>query len=460
MMTRFGVLILAAGKGTRMHSENPKVLQPMLGEPMLRYVLDALTPLGGRNVWTVIGYGAEKVQTLFSGSRTRFILQERQLGTGHALRTAWPELRKSGVSYALVVNGDTPLITTETIKMFVDAAVAEEIDFAFLTVTPDDAAFFGRVLRKDGQVTAIVEAKDYDEETLGPCPREINCGIYFLRLDAVEPLLPKLGNKNKSGEFYITDLVALAVEAGLCVSGIEGGKDMALLGVNTPAELIEAEETLRSFFVRRFLDSGVFIHAPDQVRLGPDVVLEPGASITGPCELYGRSRVAQGAIVSSHCFLENTEICVGAVVRSFSHLVGARVGENCAVGPFARMRPGAIMEEGAHLGSFVEIKKSRLGKGAKANHLAYIGDADVGAGSNIGAGVITCNYDGQNKHKTEIGEGAFVGSNASLVAPVCIGKNAFVGAGSVITKEVPEDMLGISRSRQTNMPWKKSKKTP
>lgn len=458
MKEQIGVLILAAGKGTRMHSDSPKVLCPMLGEPMLRYVLDAALPLAGGNLWTVIGHGADEVRNLFPDGRTRFIVQERQLGTGHALRAAWPDLKAGGVSHVLVVNGDTPLITTGALRAFVDAALAEKSDLAFLTVTPDDMASFGRVLRRNGNVEAIIEAKDYDERVHGPCPGESNSGIYLLRMDAVEPLLPRLGNDNKSGEYYITDLVELAVAEKYCVSGIKGGKDTALLGVNTPAELIEAEETLRERLVRRALEAGALIHAPSLARFGPDAVLEPGCSVTGPCEIYGKSRVARGARVSSHCYMEDTEVLGGAVVHSFCHLVGARIGENCVTGPFARMRPGAVMEEGAHLGSFVEMKKSRLGKGAKANHLAYIGDATIGAGSNIGAGVITCNYDGKNKHATEIGEGAFIGSNASLVAPVRVGNNAFVGAGSVITKDVPDTMLGIGRARQANLNWKKNGK--
>lgn len=455
METRLGVVILAAGKGTRMHSEIPKVLQPMLGEPMLRYVLDALTPLAGDRLWTVIGHGAETVQQLFASSATAFVVQERQLGTGHAVQTVWPELSKSGASHALVVNGDTPLISTDVMRSFVSAALAKSSDLAFLTLTPDDAASFGRVLRREGTVAAIIEAKDYSEQEHGPCPREINSGIYCLRCEAVAPLLPGLQNTNKSGEFYITDLVELAVAQGLRVSGIEAGKDIHLLGVNTPAELAAAEELLRARLVGKALADGALIFMPDSVRIGPDAVVEPGAMITGPCELYKKSRVARGARISSHCYLEDTEVLSGATVHSFCHFVGASVGADCVVGPFSRMRPGARMEEGAHLGSYVEMKKSRLGKGAKANHLAYIGDADIGAGANIGAGVITCNYDGKNKHATHIGEGAFVGSNASLVAPVRVGDNAVVGAGSVITRDIPDGNLGIARARQNNMAWKK-----
>ena len=452
---KLGILVLAAGKGTRMHSDNPKVLQPMLGEPMLRYVLDALAPLAGDALWTVIGHGADAVRAHFPGNGTRFILQEQQLGTGHALQTAWPVLEASNVSHVLVVNGDTPLISDAAMRRFMETAQAGRADLAFLTLTPNDAAAFGRVVRENGEVRAIIEAKDFSEKEHGPCPKEINSGIYFLRRAAISPLLPELRNANKSGEFYITDLVELAVSRNVRVSGVQAGNDMHLLGVNTPAELVAAEELLRARLVKQALDGGALVFMPSQVRLGPDAVIEPGASLTGPCEVYGKSRVARGARVSSHCYLEDTEILPGAVVHSFCHFVGARVGENCITGPFARMRPGAVMEEGAHLGSYVEMKKSRLGKGAKANHLAYLGDADIGAGANIGAGVITCNYDGQNKHATRIGEGAFVGSNASLVAPVTIGDGAFVGAGSVITKDVPAENLGIGRVRQKNLIWKR-----
>ena len=455
MATRLGTVVLAAGKGTRMHSDDPKVLRRMLGEPMLRYVLDALAPMSFPLLWTVVGHKADAVRALFSAEETRFVEQKELLGTGHALQTAWPDLTAENLTHVLVVNGDTPLISLPAMRAFVQATLEGDADLAFMTLTPPDAAAFGRVQRVNGKVAAIIEAKDYDEALHGPCPREINAGIYCLRVSAVGPLLPRLGNANKSGEFYITDLVELAVAQGLNVLGIEAGDDMNLLGVNTPAELVAAEELLRDRIVRAALAFGVLVHAPDSVRVGPRAIVEPGAELTGPCELYGTSAVRRGAVVASHCYLQDTEVRPGAVVHSFCHLVGATIGENCITGPFSRMRPGTVMEEGAHVGSFVEVKKSRLGKGAKANHLSYIGDADIGAGSNIGAGVITCNYDGVNKHKTVIGQGAFIGSNVSLVAPVTVGEGAIVGAGSVITKEVPEGLLGIGRSRQVNLPHRK-----
>lgn len=450
-----GTLILAAGKGTRMHSDAPKVMQRMLREPMLRYVLAALAPLSPGRLWTVVGHGAGQVQDFFADGQTHFVLQEQQLGTGHAVQTAWPALRAAGLSHVLVVNGDTPLITESAMRAFVAQAVAGKADVAFLTLRLQDPGAFGRVTRDAGRVTAIVEAKDYDPATHGACSGEINAGIYCLKADTVDSLLPRLHNANKSGEFYITDLVELAVADKLTVLGIEAGEDRNLLGVNTPAELAEAEEFLRGRMVAALQASGVLVHAADAVRVGPLAVVEPGAELTGPCELYGASVVRKGACIESHCVLDNTSVDGGTLVRSFCHLDGASIGPSCIVGPFTRMRPGTVLEEGAHAGSFVEIKKSRLRKGAKANHLAYIGDADIGEKANIGAGVITCNYDGKNKHATTVGKGAFVGSNVSLVAPVTVEDGAFVGAGSVITQNVPSGMLGLGRQRQINLPWKK-----
>ncbi len=268
---------------------------------------------------------------------------------------------------------------------------------------PDPGAF-GRVARDErGAVTAIVEARDYDPESHGPESGEINSGIYVLDVAAVAPLLERLDNGNASGEFYITDLVALAAADGLAVLGVRAGNDPQLLGVNSPAELARAEELLRARIVDGLLESGVTVHQPGGAVGGPRGVLEPGCEISGPCELYGATRVAAGASVGSHCWIKDAEIGPGALVRPFCHIEGASVGPDCQIGPFARLRPQAVTEQGARVGNFVEMKKARLGPGAKAGHLTYLGDAEVGAGANIGAGTITCNYDGKNKHRTVIG---------------------------------------------------------
>ncbi len=450
-----GALILAAGKGTRMYSDIPKVLQRILDEPMLRYVYDAVVPVCPQHTWTVVGHKAEMVQKTFPAHAPHCIVQEQQLGTGHALQVAWPSLAQGGITHLLVINGDTPLLSEAAIRKFLAASLAAEADLAFITLTLDDPAAFGRVLRrnseKDADVLAIIEAKDYDISLHGEEPREINAGIYCLRMAAVEKLLPRLQNTNKSGEFYITDLVGLAVKDSLRVLGYNCGNDPQLLGINNPAELVRSEELIRTRIVNEFLNAGVIIHAPHMVRIGPDVTIEPGVSITGPTEVYGKTTIERGCVIASHCRLHTVTMQANAVMHSFTHAETAGIGPRCIVGPYARLRPGAVLDEEAHVGNFVEIKKSHLAKGAKANHLSYIGDAEVGARVNIGAGTITCNYDGIHKHTTHIGEGAFIGSNTALVAPVTIGSNALVGAGSVITTDVPERNLALARSRQVNI---------
>lgn len=448
-----GAVVLAAGKGTRMYSDTPKVLQRILEEPMLRYVFDAVGPVCGGRVLTVVGHGADMVKAAFPERADGWVLQSRQLGTGHALHCAWPVA--SGSEYVLVINGDTPLVRTEVLHEFALRAVEEEADVAFISLTLADPAAFGRVVRKDGQVAAVVEAKDYDAAQHGPESGEINAGIYCLKTSSVAELLPLLRNNNKSGEYYITDLVGLAVERGLNVLGHDCRDDPDLLGINNPAELVRSEELIRARIVEEHLRNNVIIRSPHSVRIGPDVVLERGADITGPCELYGAVCVASGVRIASHCRLEDVAVGEGVVMHSFCHGQKAEIGPRCTVGPYARLRPGAVLEEGAHIGNFVEMKQARLGKGAKANHLTYLGDAEVGAGANIGAGTITCNYDGKNKHKTVIGEKAFIGSNSALVAPVRVGDGALVGAGSVVTKDVPDDHLAVARGRQQNLPRRK-----
>ncbi|MDL2266960.1 bifunctional UDP-N-acetylglucosamine diphosphorylase/glucosamine-1-phosphate N-acetyltransferase GlmU [Desulfovibrio sp. OttesenSCG-928-G15] len=448
---RVGALILAAGKGTRMYSDKPKVLQRILEQPMLGYVYAATLPVCD-TLFTVIGHGADMVREAFPDRN--FIVQSEQLGTGHALQTAWSTIIGAKLDYVLVINGDTPLLREEALGSFLQASLDAKADLAFITLTLDSPGAFGRVVRKAGAVTAIVEAKDYDSATHGPETGEINAGIYCLRVEALTPLLPLLHNNNKSGEYYITDFVGLAVERSLSVYGHNMGNDPNLLGINSPAELVRSEELLRAGIVRDFLDNGVIIRQPDSVRIGPDVLIEKGVEIFGPCELYGNCRIAVGTRIESHCWMRDTSVASGVMVRSYCHCEDAVVGERCIVGPYARLRPGAVLEEKAHVGNFVEMKKARLGKGAKANHLTYLGDAEIGAGANIGAGTITCNYDGINKHTTLIGDNAFIGSNSSLVAPVEIGEGALVGAGSVITKSVPDKNLGITRAPQRMLPLK------
>ncbi|BCS89346.1 bifunctional UDP-N-acetylglucosamine diphosphorylase/glucosamine-1-phosphate N-acetyltransferase GlmU [Pseudodesulfovibrio sediminis] len=443
-------LVLAAGKGTRMHSQKAKVLQTIMNEPMLHYVYAALTPIMKERILTVIGHDADGVKTAFPDMCDRFVMQEQQLGTGHALQVAWDAVEKTGATHCLVINGDTPLVTVEALDRLLKAENC--CDLAFMTITPRETGEFGRVVRGEGRkITAIVEAKDFDMAVHGPVTGEVNAGIYLLKINTIGPLLSRLRNDNKSGEYYITDLVELAVEEGLSVDGVQCGNDISLMGINSPRELITAETALRRQVVDDLIDSGVLIHNPDTVIIGPRVKVEPGAEIFGHCEIYGDSFVATGARMGSYSYITDSTFATGCDVRQFNHIEGAEVGEGCWVGPYARLRPGAKLEKDARVGNFVEMKKATLGECAKAGHLTYLGDTIVGGGANIGAGTITCNYDGKNKFQTEIGEGAFIGSNTALVAPVTVGKNALVGAGSTITKDVPENQAGIARGKQINI---------
>lgn len=442
------VLILAAGKGTRMRSQKPKTLQTLLGSPMLAYVLAAAKEaFGMESILVVSGHGADALEAAFP--EVRFVRQAEQLGTGHALMIALPALLQMAKAHVFVINGDAPLVTSADISAFVSQGV--EADIAFATITLPDPGPYGRVIRSDDALTAIVEAKDYSPSLHGKPSGEVNAGMYCLRLACLPNLVPRLANDNKSGEYYLTDLIRIGLEAGLDVRGISCGNDANLLGVNTPAELAAAENSLAARVAADLLQKGVIIHAPEFLRASPFAIIEPGAEIFCPCEILGCTRIAADTQTGPYCTVADSQIESGAKIRPFSHLEGARVGPNALVGPYTRLRPGADLGEDAHAGNFVELKKTSLGKGAKANHLSYLGDSEIGPGVNIGAGTITCNYDGQNKHQTSIGANAFVGSNTALVAPVAIGAGALVGAGSVITEDVPAGSLALGRARQINL---------
>lgn len=448
--TSITAVVLAAGKGTRMHSAKPKVLQTLLYEPMLHYVYKALDPIMQDNVLTVIGHAGEMVEEAFPEKKDSFVVQKEQLGTGHALQVAWDAVKATGAEYCMVINGDTPLVTTEALRGL--SEVAGRCDLAFMTITPPEPGSFGRVVRDNKRgISAIVEAKDYDEREHGPVSGEVNAGIYLLKVDTMEPLLHELKNENASGEYYITDLVSLAVDKGLSVHGVLCGDDVSLMGINSPRELIEAETTLRKQIVENWIKKGVLVHNPVTVIIGPQVTLEPGVEIFGHCEIYGESVVKAGARMGSYTFITDSVFEADCEVKQFCHIEKAVVGSGATVGPYARLRPGAELKSNARVGNFVEVKKAVLGEGAKASHLTYLGDTEVGAGANIGAGTITCNYDGKDKFKTVIGPGAFIGSNSALVAPVSIGKDALVGAGSTITKDVPDGEAGIARGKQVNL---------
>jgi bifunctional UDP-N-acetylglucosamine pyrophosphorylase/glucosamine-1-phosphate N-acetyltransferase len=432
----FAAIILAAGKGTRMRSALPKVLHRVAGQPMIAHVLAALSPLAPEKtiVVTAPGMKAVEEEALRKAKNCRFVIQEEQKGTGHAVACAQKEL----VDYhdtVLVLYGDIPLITPHTLHHLIHAT--ESADIVVLGMHLANPAGYGRlVLDGNGQLEEIVEDRDANAEQ-----RKItlcNSGIMAVRGKLLFPLLSRLTTTNAAGEYYLTDIVSLADADGLHCH-VAAADATEVMGINSRDQLAQAE-----YFMQQRLRSAA---------------LEQGATLIDPMTVYFHVDTQLGQDVTIYpqvVFGPGVTVEEGAEIRSFSHIEGAHIHKNAVIGPFARIRPGSIVGEGAHVGNFVELKKTDLGKGAKANHLSYVGDATVGEGANIGAGTITCNYDGKAKHQTVIGAGAFIGSNSSLVAPVTIGDGAIIGAGSVVTQDVDADALAIARPQQINKPGKAS----
>src|SRR5215472_6284352 len=432
----FASVILAAGSGTRMRSAFPKVMHPIAGRPMIRYPLEALSPLCPAATVVVIGPRMDEVARVVSPAET--VVQDPPLGTGDAVRAAMRALDgrlapQGAIEDVLVLYGDTPFLATETLSRLLTERRRTDAAVLVAGMRPVDPGPYGRfVLAADGTLECIVEAADAspEEQAIGL----VNGGIMVIEARRLDEFLEALRSDNAKGEFYLTDIVAIAHRKGLSCRTVELPAE-ELIGINTRAELAEAEAAMQRRLRRAAMESGVTLVAPETVflsadtRLGRDVVVEPNV-------IFGLG----------------VEVGEGARIRSFSHLEGATVGAGAIVGPFARLRPGAILEEEVHIGNFVEVKAARLGAGSKANHLSYIGDSEVGPRTNIGAGTITCNYDGFNKFRTIIGEGAFIGSNTALVAPVKVGDGAIVAAGSVITRDVPPDALSIGRGQQVDKP--------
>lgn len=442
-------VVLAAGRGTRMRSERPKPLHPVAGRPMLHWVLDAARAAGCERLLVVVGYGAEEVKASTpDAADVTWVEQRRQLGTGHALAQAEAALAELGVDDALllVLSGDVPMVRPETLDALADAA---EEGGALAVATLDDPGSLGRVLARDDDPRAldrIVEASDATDDELAI--RRVNAGLYALPAPAVFDDLRRVGRGNAQGEIYLTDALGAAAADGREVRLHELEDFAEALGVNDRRDQARVHGILIRRHLESLMDAGVTVLDPSRtvveptVEVGRDTVLHPGVS------LHGRTVVGEGAVLHQGVWAEDAEIEAGVEVRPYSTLEGARVESGCRVGPFARLRPGAVMRRGASVGNFVELKETVMGAGAKAGHLAYLGDAEVGEGANIGAGTITCNYDGRLKHRTKIGKGAFVGSDTMLVAPVEVGDEATTGAGSTITRDVPDGALGLGRARQ------------
>lgn len=436
------VIILAAGKGTRMRSSLPKVLQPLAGRPLLGHVIETAQKLQADNIITIYGHGGDLVQHEFAKEQVQWVEQAEQLGTGHAVKVTLPVLAQDGLS--LILSGDVPCITTQTLQKLLDASQASGI--GLVTLTLPDASGYGRIVRENGQIQAIVEHKDASDEQHKI--QEINTGIYCVSNAKLHQWLPKLSNNNAQGEYYLTDIVAMAIQDGLEVASVEPERAFEVEGVNDRVQLATLEREYQAFQAKQLMQQGVHLIDPSRFDLrgsltvGQDVRIDINVIIEGNCEFGNNVEIGAG------CIIKNTKIAAGTKVQPYSIFDSAIVGENTQIGPFARLRPGAKLANEVHIGNFVEVKNTSIGLGSKANHFTYLGDAEIGTGSNIGAGTITCNYDGANKFKTIIGDAAFIGSNSSLVAPVTIGNGATVGAGSVITHDVADNSLAFERSKQ------------
>ncbi|WP_394670756.1 bifunctional UDP-N-acetylglucosamine diphosphorylase/glucosamine-1-phosphate N-acetyltransferase GlmU [uncultured Acinetobacter sp.] len=436
------VIILAAGKGTRMRSSLPKVLQPLAGRPLLGHVIQTAKQLHAQNIITIYGHGGEHVQQQFQQENIQWVEQAEQLGTGHAVQMTLPVLPQEGMS--LILYGDVPLVRQETLEQLL--AVSSATGIGMITLNVDNPTGYGRIIRDNNKIQAIVEHKDATEQQRQI--QEINTGIYCVSNQKLHAWLPKLSNNNAQGEYYLTDIVAMAVADGLEIASIQPELAYEVEGVNDRLQLAALEREFQLQQAKSLMQQGLTLSDPARfdvrgtLKIGQDVKIDINVIIEGDCELGDFVEIGAG------CVLKNTRIAAGTKVQPYSVFENAVVGENTLIGPFARLRPGAELANDVHIGNFVEVKNTRIGVGSKANHFTYLGDAEVGAGSNIGAGTITCNYDGANKFKTVIGDAAFIGSNSSLVAPVHIGNGATVGAGSVITRDVSDNALAFERAQQ------------
>ena len=448
------VIVLAAGMGKRMRSDLPKVLHPLAGRPLLSHVLDAARALSPRRIFIVHGHGAEKVRAAFGEAPDlEWVLQAEQLGTGHAVLQAAPRLAADAT--ALILYGDVPLVSGATLKQLLSAS-GEGV--AVLTTDLEDPSGYGRVVRDgSGRVARIVEQKDASESERAI--REVNAGFYALGAAQLGRWLSRLKNDNAQKEYYLTDIVKLAAAEGVPVAAVKAEDPLEVAGVNSKAELAMLERVVQEREARRLLEAGVTLADPHRIDVRGRLECGRDVSIDVNCVFEGRVRIADGVRIGPNCVLRNVSIGPGTEVFPFCHLDDAEIGAKCRIGPYARVRPGTHLGEDVHIGNFVEVKASRFGTGSKANHLAYVGDSEVGSKVNIGAGTITCNYDGVAKHKTIIEDGCFIGSDSTLVAPVRIARGSYIGAGSTISKDTPAGQLTVARAKQVSIPgWKPPKK--
>ncbi|HLH34468.1 MAG TPA: bifunctional UDP-N-acetylglucosamine diphosphorylase/glucosamine-1-phosphate N-acetyltransferase GlmU [Alloacidobacterium sp.] len=446
---RFAIVIMAAGKGTRLKSKRAKVLHKIGGKALLGHVIDAATKIvPPQDVYVVVGHQAGAVQAEVADTGVRFVTQAEQRGTGHAIQTARQAV--ADYEHIIVLSGDVPLLQPETIARLRDFHLAERAAMTILTAQPENPHGYGRVVRRaagSAEVMAIVEQKALEPEQASI--REINSGIYAFATDSLFQLINELRTDNAHGEYYLTDMADVLAQEGKRVVAIEAADATEVLGANTLAEMAELDAAMRMSTARKLMAQGVTIYRPETtvidagVEVGADTIIEPFV------QLLGETKIGEDCRVRSYSVIENSTLSSHVLVNPGCIIEEAHVHSRAKLGPYARIRPGSEIGEEAHIGNFVETKKVRIGKGSKANHLSYLGDAEIGSGVNIGAGTITCNYDGVNKHRTLIEDKVFVGSDSTLVAPIVIGEGSYIGAGSCITEDVPAESLALGRARQT-----------
>ena len=456
---KLAVVIMAAGKGTRLKSRRPKVLHEIGGKPLLGHVIAAASRIvAPAHIYAVIGHQAERVRDAVAATGVQFVEQAEQRGTGHAIQCAQASI--AGYENILVLSGDVPLIRPETIEQVWQFHQAEHAAMTILTAAPDNPTGYGRILRMaagSAEVEAIVEQKALTPQQQSI--REINSGIYAFKTAPLLAHLAHLTTDNAHGELYLTDMAGLLRAAGDRVVAVQAADAAEILGANTIAELVALDATMRANTASRLMAAGVTIFRPETCVIDADVQIEPDTIVEPYVQLLGRTRIGAESRIRSYSVIEDCTLGSDVLVRQSCVLAESTVADGARIGPFAHLRPGSEIGEEVHIGNFVETKKARLGKGTKAGHLTYLGDAVIGPGTNIGAGVITCNYDGVHKHTTHIGQGVFVGSDSTLVAPVSIEDGAYVGAGSCITKDVPAGALAVGRARQvTKEGWAEARR--
>ncbi|WP_323750368.1 bifunctional UDP-N-acetylglucosamine diphosphorylase/glucosamine-1-phosphate N-acetyltransferase GlmU [Marinobacter sp.] len=453
-MNPLHVVILAAGQGSRMKSALPKVLHPVAGKAMLHHVVETAKQLGAERIHTVIGHGADQVQASLEDDSVNWVLQTEQLGTGHAVAQALPDLPDN--ARVLVLYGDVPLTRKDTLQGMVEELNDERL--ALLTVDLDNPQGYGRIVRSaEGQVQAIVEQKDATAEQ--QAIQEVNTGILAVSAKHLKSWLPTLSNSNAQGEYYLTDIIAMSVEHGLSVAVSQPQTAFEVQGVNNRLQLAELERWYQRQQADRLMTEGATLADPARVDVRGELSIGNDLWIDVNVVFEGKVSLGSNVSIGPGCVIKDASIADGAEIKAHSVIEGAVVGANAQIGPFARLRPGTELSANTKVGNFVETKKAIVGEGSKINHLSYVGDASLGRNVNVGAGTITCNYDGVNKFRTELGDGVFVGSNTSLVAPVKVDEGATIGAGSTITRDVAENDLAVARGKQRNISgWERPKK--